>query len=233
MPRRKDQAARRTQVEAAAERALMRLGAEAVRVQDVAAEAGLSTGAVMYYFPTRTALIRAAFRGAFERFVERRREVISGIEDPVGQLHAMLRDGFPTGGEDDEVVPLYTGIQVIRDDPELAGLVRRVTARQVELYRRILDRGAETGAFKLAGRSADLAANLVALEDAYGLYAVGSRFPVEEGFRLTLAFAEVAVGRPLGAIPRRTPAVNAARRAGAVRGTGREPSRRARPRRDG
>jgi hypothetical protein len=53
----------------------------------------------------------------------------------------------------------------------------------------------------LAGSSADLARNLVALEDAYGLYAVGSGFPVTEGYRLTLAFAELAVGRRLRAEP--------------------------------
>jgi AcrR family transcriptional regulator len=197
MPRRKDQSARRQQVEAAAERALSRHGAEDIRVSDVAAEAGLSPATVMYYYPTRSELIRVAFQRALDRFVAHRREVVSRIDDPVTGLVAMLREGFPTGGDDDEVVPLYTGVQAIREDPELAALVRRVTSRQVALYRSILDRGSTSGAFRLAGSSADLARNLVALEDAYGLYAVGSGFPVTEGYRLTLAFAELAVGRRL------------------------------------
>ena len=201
MPRRKDQSARREQVEAAAERALARHGAEDIRVSDVAAEAGLSPATVMYYYSTRSELIRVAFQRALERFVDHRREVVGAIDDPVAGLVAMLHEGFPAGSDDEEVVPLYTGVQAIRDDPELAAFVRRVTSRQVALYRAILERGAATGAFTLAGRSTDLARNLVALEDAYGLYAVGSGFSVEEGHRLTLGFAELAVGRSLGTSP--------------------------------
>ena len=197
MARHKDQTARRLQVEEAAERALTRLGAESVRVADVAAEAGLSSGTVLYYYPTRTELIRLAFRRALDRFVDERRRAVEAIGDPVEQLNAMLREGFPTSTDDAEVVPLYTGVQAIRDDPELADLVRRVTTRQVSLYREILDRGAAAKVFRLAGPSTLLAQTLVALEDAYGLYAVGSGFPVEQGFRLTRAFAEIAVGRPL------------------------------------
>jgi len=198
MARPKDQAARRLQVEEAAERALTRLGAESIRVADVAAEAGLSSGTVLYYYPTRTELIRLAFRRALDRFVDERRRAVEAIDDPVEQLDAMLREGFPTSTDDAEVVPLYTGVQAIRDDPELAELVRRVTTRQVALYRGILDRGAAAGVFHLAGPSTLLAHTLVALEDAYGLYAVGSGFPVDDGYRLTREFAEIAVGRSLG-----------------------------------
>ena len=198
MARRKDQAARRLQVEEAAERALARHGAESMRVADVAAEAGLSPGTVLYYYPTREELVRLAFGRALGRFVEERRQTIHGIDDPVEQLKAMLRGGFPTSADDAEVVPLYTGVQAIRDDPELAGLVRRVTAHQVALYAEILERGAASGAFRLAGPSKLLAQTLVALEDAYGLYAVGSDYPVEDGFRRTLEIAEIAVGRSLG-----------------------------------
>jgi hypothetical protein len=69
-----------------------------------------------------------------------------------------------------------------------------VTEAQVAVYRAILEDGAEAGVFRLAGDPDVLARNLVALEDAYGLYAVGSGFPVAEGRRLTLAAAELAVG---------------------------------------
>lgn len=197
MARRKDQALRRQQVEAAAERALARHGAENVRIADVAAEAGLSAGAVLYYYSSRSELIRVAFRRAFQRFVEHRREMVAAIGDPADRLLAMVRDGFPSGHDDEEVVNLYTGVQAIRDDPTLAALVRDVTEQQVGLYREVLEAGAASGAFRLAADADTVARNLVALEDAYGLYAVGSDYPVEEGLRLTLAFAAMAVGRPL------------------------------------
>src|SRR5690348_11320245 len=119
MARRKDQAARRLQVEEAAERALTRHGVESIRVADVAAEAGLSAGAVLYYYPTRNELIRIAFRRALERFVDERRRAVEAIADPMDQLVAMLRAGFPTSNDDADVVPLYTGVQAIRDDPAL------------------------------------------------------------------------------------------------------------------
>lgn len=197
VPRRKDQAARRLQVQEAAERALARHGAENVRVADVAREAGLSTSAVLYYYGTRTELIREAFRRAFDRFVANRRQLVRSIDDPVARLDAVIRDGFPSGHDDAEVVTLYTGIQAIRDDPDLADLVRKVTEEQVTLYREILMEGSAAGTFHLAGDPDDIARNLVALEDAYGLYAVGSGFPVEAGLRLTRAFAEMAIGRPI------------------------------------
>lgn len=205
MARRKDQAARRLQVEEAAERALARHGAEAIRVSDVAAEAGLSSGTVLYYYPTRSELIRIAFQRALTRFVEHRQAVVGALDDPAAQLVAMLHEGFPTDPDDADVVPLYTGVQAIRDDPGLARLVRAVSARQVDLYRAILEGGARSGAFTLAASSTSIAQNLVALEDAYGLYAIGSGFPVAEGFRRTLEFAELAVGRSLMTRPRSSP----------------------------
>jgi AcrR family transcriptional regulator len=181
----------------AAERAVVRLGAQDVRVIDVASEAGLSAAAVLYYYPSRAELIRVAFERAFDRFVAHRKAVAAAIDDPAERLVAVLREGFPSGPDDEEVVGLYTGVQAIRDDPELAALVRNVTDRQVELYRNLLESGAVSGAFTLAGDAAMLARNLVALEDAYGLYAVGAGIPAGEGLRLTLAFAELAVGRSL------------------------------------
>lgn len=199
MPRRKDQAARRLQVEAAAERALARHGARRIRITDVAAEAGLSTGAVLYYYPTRASLIRVAFHRAFDRFVEHRRATAAAAPDPASRLAAVLAEGFPSGHDDPEVVALYTGVQAIRDDADLAAIVREVTERQVALYREILVDGTASGAFRLAGDAETIARNIVALEDAYGLYAVGVRYPVRDGLRATRSFVEHAVGRPLPA----------------------------------
>jgi AcrR family transcriptional regulator len=215
MPRTKNQAARRLQVEEAAERALATRGADALRISDVATEAGLSAATVLYYYPTRELLVRVAFRRAFERFVETRRSLVRSIPDPAAALVAALAEGFPTGRDDTEVVTLYTGVQAIRDDRQLAALVRRVTASQVAMYRDLLDAGASAGVFRLAAPADDIAKNLVALEDAYGLYAVGAGFPSGEGLRLTLAFAEMAVGRSLPSIhPTDSPLGEPAKRRG-------------------
>jgi AcrR family transcriptional regulator len=117
MPRRKDQDARRSALEGAAERALARHGAEGFRVADVASEAGLSAAAVLYYYPTRVELMRVAFRRALERFVTERRTAIEGVEGPRARLVAMVELGFPEGSDDEEVVNLYTGVQATRSWP--------------------------------------------------------------------------------------------------------------------
>ena len=47
-----------------------------------------------------------------------------------------------------------------------------LTGQQVELYRRILETGESAGTFQLTGDRRTIATNIVALEDAYGLYIV-------------------------------------------------------------
>jgi AcrR family transcriptional regulator len=197
MARRKDQEARRNEVTAAATRAIARMGAEGVRVSDVADEAGLSPATVMYYFPTRRELMAAAFTRAIERFHDRRRLAIAGLEDPVAKLVEMIRNGFPTGPDDEEVLILYLALPVVRADPDVAALLMRLTRSQVEDYIWILEDGAARGVFALGAEAAVIADHIVALEDAYGLYIESTGFPYEEAVRSTLRYAQMAVGRDL------------------------------------
>lgn len=197
MARRKDQEARRNEVAAAATRAIARMGAEGVRVSDVANEAGLSPATVMYYFPTRRELMAAAFTRAIERFHDRRQQAIAGLEDPVAKLVEMIRNGFPTGPDDEEVLILYLALPVVRADPEVAALLLRLTNSQVEDYVEILEDGAARGVFNLRAEAPVIADHIVALEDAYGLYIESTGFPYEEAVRSTLRYAQMAVGRDL------------------------------------
>ena len=56
--------ARRDEILDAACRVTARVGTRALRVEDVAGEAGVATSLLYYYFDDRTALLTAAFRHA-------------------------------------------------------------------------------------------------------------------------------------------------------------------------
>src|SRR6478735_5513978 len=97
MARPKNQTARRGQLNAAARRVIAARGIEAVRIKDVADEAGMSPQSVLYYYPDIDQLIEEAIQHVVERFAERRRETAEGIDDPRAALVGMIRAGLPSG----------------------------------------------------------------------------------------------------------------------------------------
>jgi AcrR family transcriptional regulator len=192
MARRKDQAARRRQLLQAARRAIAARGIDGLRVKDVAAEAGLSSQSVLYYYPELDELVAEAIRHTLERFAERRAAALP--DDPRAALAATIAAGLPSGPDDEDLRVLYEAAGYFRDNPQLGDAVRALTARQVELYERLLEAGAARGAFRLADDPHAIARNLVALEDAYGLYIIGGAPMAEEALRLILSFARMATG---------------------------------------
>jgi hypothetical protein len=67
-----------------------------------------------------------------------------------------------------------------------------MTAKQVEVYQRILEQGQARGEFELADTSESIARNLIALEDAYGLYIIGADESHADAVRQILSFASMA-----------------------------------------
>lgn len=63
-------------------------GAEHATVRKVAAEAGLSPGAVQHHFRTRDDLITAAYGRTAERFRADLEEAVAEIDDPAGRFRA-------------------------------------------------------------------------------------------------------------------------------------------------
>lgn len=145
-------------------------GTTGISLREIAQEANVSPSSVLYYYRDLYELVAEAIQYAMERFYDRRHEAIERHDDPREQLIATLLRGFPTGSDDLDVLLLYLGIPVIRRSGPIAALTRSLTARQVGLYRSILEIGAARGVFMLSEGASTIAANLVALEDAYGLY---------------------------------------------------------------
>jgi AcrR family transcriptional regulator len=82
-------AAMREAILLAACRAIVERGVERVRMQDIAAAAGVSPTLPHYYFKTRTELLRQAFEHAEEGMVRLEREVV-GEGTPRERLERML-----------------------------------------------------------------------------------------------------------------------------------------------
>lgn len=192
MARPKNQDLRRSELRAAAGRALAERSAPPVRLKDIADAAGLAPASVLYYYPDVDVLVREAFVHAIERFSDRRSTAAAALDDPRDQLVETIRSGLPTGPDDEEVQVLYQSAGFVRRDPELASIVRRLTRGQVRLYRRILEAGSDAGVFELADDALAIAQNLVALEDAYGLYVIDVGMRVSTAQRALVSFASIA-----------------------------------------
>lgn len=194
MARPKKQAERRHGLRRAASRAIATRGYTEVRIKDVAAEAGLSSQAVLYYYPDVNALLMEAISHAVTRYVESRRKAVDALDESVAQLAATIRAGFSDDPEDDTAV-IFQCVGAVRHDAVVRAMLQSLTEQQVELYRRVLEVGASRGDFRLAGDSRTIATNIVALEDAYGLYIVeGSPLTVVEAVERVAAYASLATG---------------------------------------
>ena len=89
---------------------------------------------------------------------------------------ATIGAGLPSGPDDEDLRVLYEAAGYFRDNPRL---------------------GEARGVFSLADSSESIARNLVALEDAYGLYIVGGAPIADEALRQILSFAAMATRCPV------------------------------------
>ncbi|MFC6885149.1 MULTISPECIES: TetR/AcrR family transcriptional regulator [Actinomadura] len=188
---------RRAELVAAARRAVVERGMLGLRLRDVADRAAMSSGSVLYYFPTLADLLREVQREAVDRFCAAREEAVAREPGPRGRLAAMIRSGLPSGPGDELCVLLYELGTVARRDAAYAAEHIRLYERQAGIYTAILEAGAATGAFALTRDAASIARNLVALEDGYGLHIVNAVPAVDaaQARRLLFACAADATGR--------------------------------------
>ncbi|MFJ9173492.1 TetR family transcriptional regulator [Streptomyces sp. NPDC102360] len=170
MPRRKNQAERRAHLVDAATAAILEHGATATKLRDVAAAAGVTPAAVLYYYPDLQAVFAAVLEHSRETFCELREAQIDAASNAVDQLRACIRSGVPWPGRAElstrlliELFPL-----TLRGE-ESERQQRTFAARQVTLYREVLQRGADDGVFTLAAPAEDLARSFLALEDGYAM----------------------------------------------------------------
>ncbi|AXB48255.1 TetR/AcrR family transcriptional regulator [Amycolatopsis albispora] len=184
---------RRTELVAVARRAVVERGVLDLRLRDIADGAGMSSGSVLYYFPSLAELLREVQRDAVERFCEARERAAAG-QSPPARLRAMIASGLPTGPDDELCVLLYELGTISRRDPAYAARHIALYERQVRCYTSILEAGAATGVFDLADAPVTIARNLVAMEDGYGLHLTQAVSPLDRATaeELLLSYARTA-----------------------------------------
>jgi AcrR family transcriptional regulator len=191
-PRNQDQ--RRRELIAATESALAQRGLNGVRLRDVAEAAGMTPGAVLYYYDGLDDLFFAVYARGIDRFCREREEAIARIDDPIRQLATAIHLGIPPSSDDADIRLLYEFEAVAFRNNACATLMHGYVERQVLMYSSILDHGRRTGAFQLASDSRTIARNIVGLEDAHGVYILtGHRQPAEVE-RLVLDYATTTTG---------------------------------------
>lgn len=173
MARPRDQRARRESLIEATYAAGRMHGLRSLSLTDVAAQAGLTRGAILYYYEDLDALLVEAHSAGVERFCDQRDATVATLDDPREQLAAAIEGGLPSG-PDDALMSLLYEFDVLSGNSELHDeLVQKLYLRQLETYRRILAAGRAAGLFTPRLDDEQLAMTFVALEDAYGLHIVG------------------------------------------------------------
>jgi len=130
----------------------------------------MSSGSVLYYFPTLTDLLRQVQSEAVARFCAAREEAARAERDPRPRLLAVIRSGLPSGPDDELCILLYELGTIARRDVAYAAQHVALYERQVRIYAGILEAGAATRVFDLVADPVTIARNLVTLEDGYGLH---------------------------------------------------------------
>ncbi len=194
----KERGTRRAQLLDAARRAVTTYG-PGVRLRQVADEAGLTSGAVLYHFPDLQTLLLEANRAGTERFYEQRVRASEGIADPARRLVEMVRSGIPRDSGDEGVRLLCALGGAASRHSTYAVLLTSLYDRQVSMYQTAIETGEALGVFTLAQPSTSTARNLVALEDAYGYRIVAGHPTITHAVatELVLDHARLAVGHPL------------------------------------
>jgi AcrR family transcriptional regulator len=95
MPRPSVEAERRPQILAAACEVIATSGIPALRLADVAREAGVSSGTVHYYFETKKDVITAAFEFNLTDSLARRQELLTSGKDSLAILHDLVESYLP------------------------------------------------------------------------------------------------------------------------------------------
>ena len=197
MARPRNQGARRQALIEATYSAGHKHGLRSLSLTDVAAQAGLSRGTVLYYYDDLDALLVEAHAAGVERFCDERDRMVAATDDPRIKLGTAITAGLPSGPDDALMRILYefdvlAGNSALHDE-----LVQKMYLRQLDTYRGIFAAGRRTGVFTPNLDDGQLAMTFVALEDAYGLHIVaGNALMTVESAAATMRAVAAELGCP-------------------------------------
>ncbi|HKT56875.1 MAG TPA: TetR/AcrR family transcriptional regulator [Microbacterium sp.] len=185
---------RRSIIDATA-RLVVAQGVEGIRIRQVAAEAGLSTGAVLYHFPDQDALLLAVHEDAVGRYLATRRLACEQGATPFDRITSVARAGVPPWADRDTIRLFYEMHGRTARNSEHAGLLARLWTAEHSLYVDLIEAGIASGDF-VTEAAADVATQLLGLEDGLVLQQVSENpgFDGEVVVRMFTQAARVLLG---------------------------------------
>ncbi|MFD4635446.1 TetR/AcrR family transcriptional regulator [Streptomyces sp. NPDC058284] len=169
MPRQVDYEDRRSRIAEAVCALIARSGMESVSLRDVAAEAGVSMGAVQRCFRTKEEMLLFALEGISQRIGDRAKARIEASGTPrsaVTLLHRTLSALALVEPEDRTEAQVWGAFVAHAAVSErLAAVLRETYAKSHELVAWLLGYGQETGDFRPGFTPAAEAATLLALTE--------------------------------------------------------------------
>jgi AcrR family transcriptional regulator len=137
-------AVRREEILLAAIAEVERVGLAAVRVCDVAAALGISTGLVFYHFRTKDELVAEAFTYAVERDLTAMERAATRHGDVLDRIRAVLRSYGPTGSATGWRLWI-DGWALAQHEPVIAAHFRTLDDRSRGILRGLVDEGLAVG----------------------------------------------------------------------------------------
>ena len=138
---------RREEILAATVEQARRLGMHSLRVQDVAAALGVSTGLVFYHFTTRDKLLAAALEYAVNRDLARLDRAIARADGPLDRLRRVIAGYGPSGAAPGWRLWIDAWAMALRHPPIRTAL-RHLDARWRAALQGAVVEGAATGVFR-------------------------------------------------------------------------------------
>ncbi|MBB2993593.1 AcrR family transcriptional regulator [Mycolicibacterium iranicum] len=170
-----------------------------LKLADVAAELGLTTNAVRYYYKDMSQLLSELALRSDVRFYDERLRLGAAAGEPQARLAMTIAAGLPTGPEDAEWRAIWRAVLAAGFELDRRRDVQGIYHRQVGLYSDLLTAGAQSGAFTLQSPPRDIAMTLMSMEDYFG-YRIVARDPDlsrETALRLMRQYAEMATAASL------------------------------------
>lgn len=156
----------------AAQRAIATRGLGALRLKDVADEAGVTGPAVSYYYPDLDELLVDVYERHIDAYIAKAPQVLESEGTPWQRILAAIDQDLPTGPDDIDSIIMYQ----FSGEPRFNRTYRRLSSSlrtcQTDIYASLIESGIESGDFEPRLDTGILAEAIVALADAYGLQVV-------------------------------------------------------------
>jgi AcrR family transcriptional regulator len=157
------------QILAAASRAIQQRGFANTRIADIAREAGMSTGAIHYYFDVKDEVLIAALKWASERLFDRLDELSRAAASERERLAQVFEVAVPIPGPRRGEYILWIELWVrALQDPRLLPACEALSKRWRSYFYEPVRRGADSGEFTPVSDPDEVAERIVALVDGLG-----------------------------------------------------------------